>query len=58
MMIVGHSTLSESPASLLLIQYRRAEPQVSEPLPLDWPFCREGQDSKIKRGGGSSWQGG
>ena len=58
MMIVGHSTLSDSPASLLLIQYRRAEPQVSEPLPLDWPFCGEGQDSKRKRDGGSSWQGG
>jgi hypothetical protein len=40
MMMVGQSTLSDCDASLLHIQYSRAEPQVSVPLPRGCPFCR------------------
>jgi hypothetical protein len=48
MMMVGQSTLRDSDASLLHIQYRRAEPQVSVPLPLDWPFWKEGSNQRKK----------
>jgi hypothetical protein len=39
--MVGQSTLSDCDASLLHIQYSRADPQVSVPLPLDCPFYEE-----------------
>jgi hypothetical protein len=37
--MVGQSTLIDCDASLLHIQYSRADPHVSVPLPLDCPFC-------------------